>query len=244
MRAKYFSDEDLVLYVDGKSDKNLTDEIRKALEQDDELRRRIYEHDIDLNELGSAYEQFLSPPAQDLFIQSSIFTLIRPYIRVASLILAMGIGALSNSWFNSPSLGWQNYVASYQMLYSPKTLSYSNLNAIQKQEQLTKVTAAIGKKLSVADLKLMPGLTYERAQLLSYKGQPLVQLAFTTSTGIPLALCIIASESATKTVPNFSEMEGLSAATWELPGYEYILIGGEDSELISRMASIYAGVQL
>ena len=49
------------------------------------------------------------------------------------------------------------------------------------QAELDRVAAAIGKAMTVDDLTLFSGVDYRRAQILSFEGRPLIQLAFLTS---------------------------------------------------------------
>jgi len=55
-----------------------------------------------------------------------------------------------------------------------------------------------------------------------------------------VALCIMRSnkqsDQAVQTAVEVSDMEGMSAATWEKEGYTYLLIGGRDAHLIRDTA--------
>ena len=163
----------------------------------------------------------------------------------AASIAAVGlIGLASGMMLTTSSRDWTDYVAAYQALYSSETLADVNLTPTEKETQLARITSTIAKDLTVADLDILPEITYTRAQLLRFQGEPLVQLAFRTSTGTPFALCIMESVDGAPTSPHFQHREGLSSASWTLQGYQYLLIGGTDDDLIARLAHIYSSVRL
>lgn len=83
-------------------------------------------------------------------------------------------------------------------------------------------------------------LDYKRAQILSFEGRPLIQLAFLSKVGAPVALCILQSYDGQESSPGFSEMRGMSSASWSKDGYEYLLIGGNDNSLIKQVAERYS----
>ena len=119
-----------------------------------------------------------------------------------------------------------------------------NQGQTRQQDELNRVSAAIGKTIDVSALNVSPELDYKRAQILGFKGQALVQLAFLTSTGHPVALCIIRSDREAPGKIVSETMEGMSSAYWSQGGYEYLLIGGKDQSMVSRLAEKFSGQNL
>lgn len=244
MQTDFYSDEDLVAYIDGECTSEQNIEIQRALQVDTALNQRLSELNADLDGLGEAFAQF-SPDASFVApVERANPTKRNWYAYAASVGAAVCIGAVGSAMLYEPTSSWQHNVAKYQVLYSPHTLADVDLSTAEQQEQLTRVAAAIGKDLSLDDLSVLPGVIYARAQLLHFQGRPLVQIAFTTLAGASLALCILEAPDAEPYSPKITTIEGLSAATWAARGQEYILIGGTDNDLISRMATIYTATQI
>jgi hypothetical protein len=109
---------------------------------------------------------------------------------------------------------------------------------------LARVSAAIGKTIPLDALEGFPEIEYKRAQVLNYEGRALMQLAFTTSTGELLALCIIRGANGDTSAPEMADMEGLSTAKWTKSDYAYLLIGGTDDALVSRIAGELVTLEL
>ena len=68
----------------------------------------------------------------------------------------------------------------------------------------------------------------------------LVQLAFLSKIGAPVAFCIFKSGKDAATAVKSARLRGLSASSWSRDGYEYILIGGSDDKLITAAAEVLA----
>lgn len=160
----------------------------------------------------------------------------------AALVLGIAIGSHSQ---NPPEQEWAQYVAAYQALYATSTLSHIQPDPAAQQAELNRVGAAIGKSFALEDLTLFSDVDYSRSQILSFRGRPLIQMAFLTSTGDPVALCILRADGTPPSgPPRIVEMEGLSTALWSQNGYDYILIGGQDPALIARMSATFTGLQI
>ena len=104
---------------------------------------------------------------------------------------------------------------------------------------MDRVGAAIGKEISVSQVAEFSEVEYKRAQVLAYKGKALIQLTFLSSTGKPIALCILRTSKRENKAVEFSQLEGMRAASWKSDDYDYLLIGGEDEMLIERMSKIF-----
>jgi hypothetical protein len=70
----------------------------------------------------------------------------------------------------------------------------------------------------------LPGLRFESADLLSYEGAPLGEIAFVDAQGSPMLFCIIDNGGAD--TPNRSERRGdLALSSWSHGGRGYLVIG-------------------
>jgi anti-sigma factor RsiW len=245
MQDRYFSDEELVAYLDGETEFAPHDEIKQALPRDPALQARVEALYLDLGALRDDFAG-LEPDRPLLALP-----MVQPVRRglwaaacAACFAGALGLGYVLGAAQQPALSGWADYVAAYQALYSNSTLAHVHATTATQQAQLDRVAASVGKSISVDSLSIFPDVGFRRAQVLSFKGKPLVQLAFLTSTGEPVALCIIRAQTKPDTPPSFGRLEGLSAGRWAQNGYEYILIGGQDDGLIQRMSNTFAGMQI
>ncbi len=242
-----FSDEELTAYLDGEADRVPMAEIEQALRQDPALRARLDGLSVDKRELAKAFDLLLNeaPKAPDLaeragpVVDQTVFGFLH-LIAAAAVALLIGVGAGLLMTGNQLQ-GWRGYVAAYQALYANGTLAHIEQTESAAKAELARVFSAIGKQLELSVIDAPDQLDYKRAQLLHFEGQPLIQLAFLSKVGEPVALCIIKSDSGADTDPTFEEMQGMQAASWSRDGYAYLLIGGNDPELIERTANAYAG---
>lgn len=240
MEQRYFSDEELVAFLDGEDEFAPVEEITKALETDDELAKRLEALRIDTDKIAKSFGALKMgkmpelPPAPVANDNQGFGKMIAASV----LALAIGFGAGISTSQSEPD--WRDYVAAYQALYTNTTLKDVASSQQEQQQELTQVASAIGKNITLDKLNISPQLEYKRSQVLGYNGKPLVQIAFLDSMGQPIALCIIRSDEGKKLDLQMDSMEGMSTAAWSKDGYEYILIGGQNDALISRMASEFS----
>lgn len=235
MSAREFSDEDLTAHLDGEADAALSMAIIKACENDTDLVKRLDELTIDTEAIMAAFDELKdSAPAM-----SALPAATTPAPRrwtglaatAAAVVLGIGIGVFARS--PQQLDGWMDYVAAYQALYVQDTVASLPQQDPANDANLVRVASVLGR-----DLKLPEGpssLDYRRAQLLGFQGQPLVQLAFVSPSGAPIALCIIKNDGA-DTELELVNLEGLSTAYWRKNGFNFMLIGGTDIELIKKEA--------
>lgn len=240
MEQRYFSDEELVAFLDGEDEFAPVEEITKALETDAELAKRLEALRIDTDKIAKSFGALKMgkmpelPPAPVANDNQGFGKMIAASV----LALAIGFGAGISTSQSEPD--WRDYVAAYQALYTNTTLKDVASSQQEQQQELTQVASAIGKNITLDKLNISPQLEYKRSQVLGYNGKPLVQIAFLDSMGQPIALCIIRSDEGKKLDLQMDSMEGMSTAAWSKDGYEYILIGGQNDALISRMASEFS----
>ncbi len=122
-------------------------------------------------------------------------------------------------------LGWRQAVAEYQGLTTTETLA-AIPNAA---EVLAQELSAIGGKLTLdlAPEKLtLPDAALKRADLFTFRGRPLVQLAYLTAASGPVAFCIMANGANGRpdAAAAFEERAGFNVVYWTDDGRDYMLI--------------------
>ena len=246
MQDRHFSDEELVAFLDGEDDFAPVAAIKAALAQDPSLVKRLDALRLDKAALAESFDLLSAPEFVDVPLAAAQPK--RGWVGVAvAACLALAIGFGAGTWTREKPLdGWVAYVAAYQALYTNATLDHISQTPEQLSQELARVGSAIGKDFDLAGLTELDEVDYKRAQVLAFEGRPLVQLAFATKTGVPIALCIIrAGESAsTEAVMNTLRLEGLSSATWAQGDYEYLLIGGTEDGLIKRMGQAFRSLEI
>lgn len=236
-----FSDEELTAYLDGEVEYINVDAINKALANDPQLRRRIDDLTIDKPEIQSAFNDLLvaAPPVKIPPQRNHNKPRYSIGALVAAVVIAIsfGIGWNTSHYLHvGENTGWRYYASVYQALYINSTLAHINRPETEMMTELTRVSSALGKEISLPSLVSHAQLDYKRAQVLGYMGQPLIQLAFLSSVDVPVALCIMRSGVTSNAPIKTLKMEGMSAATWDKDGYSYLLIGGSDDLLIKDVA--------
>ncbi len=242
-----FSDEELTAYLDGESDSAASAEIEQALSQDAQLRARLDALSFDKTQLKDGMDALLgsAPKAPDWDEGAYAATLTnggsgwRRTAAAAVVALAVGLGG-GYLLGGKSEPGWRDYVASYHALYANSTLTHIDQPERLAEEELERVSSAIGKPIALSVVKQPEQLDYKRAQVLSFEDRPLIQLAFLSKVGTPIALCIVQSSEVGDSPVRLTELEGMSAAVWSKDGYEFILIGGRDDDLIAQAAALYA----
>jgi len=118
---------------------------------------------------------------------------------------------------------WRAAVVEYMDLYTNDTFAFDDIDPSILARKLN----AIGDKLGTAltpDRVAIPGLRFKTAQMLSYDGAPLGEIAYVDAQGAPVLFCIIANGGAD--APTRSERLGEYALTsWSYAGRAYLLIG-------------------
>ena len=236
------TDEELTAYLDGELKAAKIAEIDEALANEETLRARLDALSINKDYLKNAFSALLdeAPTMAPIIIAPPKWN-FQQMAAAAVVALTIGLGAsvFLPELSEKKAPGWRAYVASYQALYSHATLANVDLTEEAAKAELTRVSAAIGKNFDYTIFSEDQNLSYKRSQILSFKGKPLIQLAFLTPDGKPIALCIIRKDGSNKQI-QLGEAEGMKSAFWSDDGYEYLLIGGADKALIEKTASYYS----
>lgn len=240
---RQFSDEELTCFLDGEADSELRQAIEVALAEDDTLAQRIERLSIETDTIKSAFSGMLAdaPRPPSLVSEAEIAPSSGGqfnYFRVASIAcIVFAAGILLGRIISLPNQApWQEYAAKYHALYVTETLTAVQTDPNGLDTALTRARSALKHELSKQALSDVPGLNLKRSQILGFEGRPLIQIAYLTQSGAPVALCIFGNPAATKAPPHVTSMEGLAAASWSKGGYEFLLIGGKDAALIRDAA--------
>ncbi|MBO9472783.1 hypothetical protein J7413_04465 [Shimia sp. R10_1] len=249
MQDRRFSDEELVAYLDGETELVPMAQIEAAVQEDPALAKRLEALRFDVTALQESFE--LLQPSRDVLGALPVrgrAPAKRPMAAVAmAACVALAVGFGLGNWTSGPERsGWVGYVAAYQALYTHATLDHIQQTPEQLQNELARVSAAVGKDIELAQLTALPDVEYKRGQVLSFQGRPLIQLAFATPSGVPMALCIMRREEAAVSEEALATMrlEGLSSAVWSDGAYDYVLIGGTEDGLVRRLGQALQSMQI
>jgi anti-sigma factor RsiW len=129
---------------------------------------------------------------------------------------------------------WRSTVAEYMELYGNETFALPNPDRAFLAKKLSFVAERVGASLTPESLAL-PGLRFESADLLSYDGAPLGEIAFVDAHGSPVLFCVLANGGAD--TPNRSEKRGdLALSSWSHGGRGYLVIGRAPGEQVGELA--------
>lgn len=241
MTQNVISDEDLTAYLDGEAGADLLARIKTALKEDRGLQDRLDLLAVPMESMKEAFGDVITAapempplPNQPNSIQSP--TSVRFWTALAASAI---LGAVIGFWGlqKAQTKDWRDYAAAYHVLYVNRTLADVQTSPSQTMAEVEQLGAVLGHDLAPAPLDKV--LDFKRGQVLGYQGQPLVQLAYLSPLGDPVALCLIRTNGADRSV-QMSELEGLSAATWQSDGIAYLLIGGTDAGLIQNAAARFS----
>jgi anti-sigma factor RsiW len=242
-----FSNEELTAYLDGEAPSEVARRIDLALGTNAKLKIQLESLSLDRAALKSAFEGLLQAAPQ-YPIEHQAAANVAPassnllkYAAVAALFAVMG-WAGAYGLFQSKAATWQQQAAIYHSLYVNATLTNVNPSAIDMETELARVTAAVGKDISLDDLKRVSEFEYKRTQILGFDGRPLMQVSYLSRLGTPVVLCILRSKATLTSDVKTETMQGMAAATWSKGAFEYLLIGGNDRDLIERAAKTFAAV--
>ena len=225
MSDAQFTDEDLTAYLDGELEGEKTALLESALSQDLSLSHRLASLDFPLDRLHKEAKA-LSDNVSPFQMPSASSSSSKVWLVAASLALGTVIGAGAMRLAEAPDT-WVDAVASYQALYVPATLS----GAMQPSDISTAVISAFEADtgVSLEGVTELKGLTFKRAQTLGIGGHMLLQLAYVTDDGTPVAYCLTSVEDVDRQA-TASTSHGLQAVDWVRNGTGFILIGDLSKE--------------
>jgi anti-sigma factor RsiW len=130
---------------------------------------------------------------------------------------------------------WREAVADYIALYSAETLTMVPSGG---EGALPILSERLGLTLSPASVAL-PDMTFKRAQMLSYEGAPLGQIAYLDEANRPAAFCIIRNGETDAPVTTV-QRDGLAVASWAQGGRGYIVLGHFSAQRARELAETIA----
>ena len=163
----------------------------------------------------------------------------------AGLALGLFVAASSPPLALAPDApGWRMSAAIYHRLYTAETFAI----APQAETEIDAGVRAVAQKLRIdlSRLSAPEGLSLERAQLLSFNGRDLAQIAFLDTGGAPIALCVMRRKadaaSSAKDAPQFaaSMLLDLNAVDWSDESHDFLLIGAAPPEALDAYAKRFA----
>lgn len=238
-----FSQEELTGYLDGEIDPGLAGQIFAAAAGDRQLAQRIEDLRVDTQRIKSAMDTVLgeAPAAPDFPVgmasARSVPRAVAGYRLIAASLVCLLLGGLIGMQLaTKQDETWQEFAATYHALYVSGTLSHVNRSSATEVAELHRVSQALGKTIGLGAVSGIERLDYKRAQVLGFEGQPIVQLAFLSKIGAPIALCIKRRASSSNEAMQSTTMRGMSAVAWSKDNYEFLLVGGNDHELLEQAA--------
>ncbi|MEM1004754.1 MAG: hypothetical protein AAGK26_05200 [Pseudomonadota bacterium] len=228
-----FSDETLLAYLEGNLDADQSRAIEAAVETDAEpdLEQRL----MALDPFAPAVRQvFETLPAQaprvDMPETVPHSDQGGGFVRLVAVAATAAVAAVAITfWATRPAeMGWAQQAAIYQSLYVPQTIASVDTSPATLDRQFAEAEAVLGRSLNRDTLEALPGLNVKRAQILSFKGKPLIQVVFANEQGQPFAFCVIRQgpQAPNKDIRQ-AVLSGLATATWAADGYGYMVLGND-----------------
>ncbi len=236
-----FSDETLLAYLEGSLEESEARAIEDAVADEPALESRLMALDPFAAAVQQAFEDVpAKTPQVDLPQLVATQSSAGP-MRLLAVAASVAVIAVSATfWATRPAeLGWAAQAAIYQSLYVPETIASLNNSPEALDAQFARAEAELGRSLNRDVLEALPGLDLRRAQVLSFKGKPLIQIVFADAQGQPFAFCIIRQgEGAPAKDVNLAVLSGLATATWAGDGYGYMLLGSDPQTDLGNELSI------
>lgn len=241
-----FSDEQLTAYLDGEADSELRRSIDDARTKDANLEQRLQRLGLDADTVKAAFDKLLGNAPAPPQVLTDVTDDVRSPGGLAALRLAacaigfLLVGSLIGWQMSSARHdNWQSAAAIYHKLYVTQTLAHVNAMDSKRSDELRRVSAALGRPIALKGLTGANNLEYKRAQILGYRGRPLIQLAFLTADGVPVALCIMGAPSSDAKEIRADQFAGLNAASWIRDGYEFLILGNTDPARLVKFAHYF-----
>ena len=160
----------------------------------------------------------------------------------AAIVIALLAAGIA-SWVtlriasNDEREDWRAAVVEYMELYTNDTFALDKPDPSVSAEKLR----VIGEKLGVTltpDKVAVPGLRFKMAQILSYDGAPLAEIAYVDAEDRPVLFCIIVNGEAETSIR--SERRGdFSLASWSRAGRGYLVAGHLPEQQSAELARMF-----
>ena len=156
---------------------------------------------------------------------------------VAALLFGAGFGAARltlappNPGEAASSETWRQTVAEYMTLYTSET--FGGAEAAPSDGDFAALGQRVGAALDTRRLSLA-GLSLRRAELLRFRGAPLLQVGYLDGA-TPIAFCVLRDGEADAPVTT-ADSEGFATASWAKGGAGFMLIGKLPGNRIAALA--------
>lgn len=248
-----FDDDMLRAYLAGDLPADQAAALEAQIETDPDLEARL--HALDLAAAAPLQQAFAGLPdaghldrlAQDLRGEAATPPAARAGAAgliglAAALLLAFGLGA----WVRAPGTSdvpsrWQDQVAIYQALYVTETVGALQFAPDEVAGQLSAASAALGRDIPLDVVDDIDGMVLRRAQILGFDSAPLIQMAYLSADGAPIALCAVRLEGAEDQAPVLETLAGLPATHWISDGYGFMLVGDIPQSRLQSLARSLQG---
>lgn len=226
------TDERLTAYLDGELDADEQAQIEAALATSPELCKRLAALDVPVSELRDAFDRTLAAAPPPPAFPAAPRRAMAPWGAAVAAAALLGV-ALGGLLFRQPAPDWTDAVANYQSLYVTETLSAPPLPPQTQRMSVAALSGQLGVDLT--PLIALEEIEFRRAQMLGIDGAPLVQMAYLADGTVPVAICVTPI-SGDDTSTRLERLFGMEAASWTANGHGYLIIGGDDAELIKALA--------
>ena len=232
-------DAELVGLIDNELDEDAKRRVLMRLAEDEALRKR-YEALRDIGPSITASFKTLLEKAPSSRLRAAIPPEVAPRVTywpfagftLRGLAAGFAIGLLAAgaaAWValsfapHEEKDDWQAAVVEYMELYTNETFAFDDIDPSVEAKKLNAIGQRVGATLTREDLAV-PGLRFKMAQILSYDGVPLAEIAYVDGQGAPVLFCIIANRGAD--APTRSERRGdYSLTSWSHAGRSYLVVG-------------------
>lgn len=242
-----FSDEQLRDYLAGTLPSEDAARLEEEVAQDPALGARLFDLDYArATPLRDAFE-----PVPDAARLKDLETLVlnanvdgatsKPQVSwkwsAATAAAAFAVGAFL---FSGPTgqdePSWQDQVAVYQTLYVAETLASTVTNDEELTVQLERSARAVGRTLPLDIVGNLEGMKLLRAQVLGFEGAPLIQMAYLSDDGVPVALCAIRLTAPATDELTLETLSGLPVVHWSDGRFGYMVVGDIEGSLLMEIA--------
>lgn len=238
------SDKQLQNYLAGTASPEEAAEIEARIAEDAELEARLFALDFaQAKPLRDAFEAAGNPDTlQALELQVTGNSADKApqiafgRIKWVAAAACIGVALVINSLLGQSKPRWQDQVAAYQALYVEQTLAPIAVDDATLTDQLKRGEQALGRSLPLDVVGTLDEIPLLRAQILGFEDSPLIQMAYLTERGVPVALCAIRLEGTPSAEVIYETLSGLPTASWSDGEFSYMIVGNIENEQLAKMA--------
>lgn len=232
----------LSAYADGELDETATAEIEAYLAANPAAQRSVAAHRETTALLRAAFPERRYASAT---VPRVIATAGRrhqmprlAWAVAASLVMGVigyGAGARWPGPIESERDRMLDQVAQYHAIYSHETVHLVEVPAAQEAHLKAWLGKRVNGSLVIPNFN-QDGLSFAGGRLMVLDGEPVAELMYTRSTGLPIAFCVLyhVGQPTTITVERRGD---LNLATWNDGSHSYFVVGDADRRMIEELAA-------